>query len=855
LYLHDADYVCVAGHMPIPRLEEFSEGKPLRVFCPDPVSIIASFENYLPPSQSVGRISSGTRPEVPAKFSWIKPNWDYYAYLPKHRSFRGHLLAPLKHHTPRLEQRDGRWYVDDKTRDVWWTLDVNLSVSINLLINGGVLLELDRYAPPLAVKYGFTRGHKTLEGLRVSLEMSRHAFVHRLAYLTYIISRRYQWDTDLPNQGWWKELSAMLRPSWVDGVWEAVYSQWKSRNFVGVAVHPAVGKTLRWLRPALWFGVPIWVYFPRLDAYSSLSEGWIVKLWIPTEKQVIESQEIERAKRGEESNGSLPLPKTPRPDPLPSETPNNPPPTQSESSPPLGDLRQGACRYESWEEFFKNRDKADQERLKTASAEDKNIWESRAHSAKKFSFPGKGGPTVFIWESCDSGGFVRIPQTRHEAARDWEYYYQEALIFHPRKNTWDYCPFVRGPAVEGGAPDDLYDDGHTEHWYTEPDSPASPPKDSPAPPDFLYPRYGFLSVEPAAHPQSILPFTDTVAFNVVGLGLDSSGRLPEHLRSFISSILQSQLPSGHCDLSPACLPDDQFPPSGRNFIRDKVFRSEFPELSPELTFTFVNTPNDRLFLVVHDSLSVLQMGRTGVEPTLTAELGFLLHNGCRFTLLYKETLPLVPPDFNILTFPIRDPGWEPTQDDFRAYMSRLSTFFLERPYVAAAAFCRGGIAWRLALEVLGAEGSVDMLLKTYPDESSHTDRPQGTCWFHEPDEFEWFYLVGGYETWTGLCFLSDVLHHAHPQAGKGNQTQDMSWWPKVTTFEASSLNAGCWTPLCERWFRKRLEALRSGSISTYSSSAWQKNLRYGKNHAKEFIRRSKNLGQDYLSNICNVQKL
>ena len=55
-------------------------------------------------------------------------------------------------------------------------------------------------------------------------------------------------------------------------------------------------------------------------------------------------------------------------------------------------------------------------------------------------------------------------------------------------------------------------------------------------------------------------------------------------------------------------------------------------------------------------------------------------------------------------------GWQQNAEDFRAYMSRLAT------YIAAAAFSHGGIAGRIAWEVLGIEELVKTLLETYPDQ-------------------------------------------------------------------------------------------------------------------------------------------
>ena len=338
--------------------------------------------------------------------------------------------------------------------------------------------------------------------------------------------------------------------------------------------------------------------------------------------------------------------------------------------------------------------------------------------------------------------------------RDWCSYYKEALVFSPRDNVWDHCPFMWKPAVENGPPDDLDDDdddddGQVECWYTEPDLPATIPDDNPSPLEFLYYRYGFLSIEPTAPPEVTLPFNRSTAHRIVGLEAQDTSEPLEHLNSFISSILQGHLPAGHCDLSPTSPLNEAFPLSSRASIRDTVFRSQFLELFEDYGFELVNSPNDSTLLVVHESLSILQMVRVGTQLQLRAELQYLLHNGSQFTLLYSEIQPSASPHFGVLAFPLRDITWKANADDFRAYMSRLKTFFLERPHVAAAAFSRGGIAWRITREVLGIEGSVDAVLSTHPEHSSPVNTRRGKYWFHQPDEGEWFYLVGGYEMLTG----------------------------------------------------------------------------------------------------------
>lgn len=733
------------------QLQSFlaQEKRTLQVFCPSAEVVIATFENHLP--HRVVKIEPDVRPDLPTELPWCRMGYDYYAYLPKERAFGGHLLAPLKHHKPTHVQRDGRWYADERTVELWRSIDLKLAYSIDV-VGRPLWVELDHYSPPPATKYGFTRGHKSIEALTKALQISRHAFVHRLAYLTYLISLRYQWDvSDLCDHVWWTQLSTACGRNWVDSVWASICSQQATRNFIGIAVKP-IGASVKWLRSALNFGVPIWVAFNEPGCYRSLDGSFVMKYWEPTDEQVFAARAQAAATHTKSAFVFVP-PQPPADSNSLSEARTDAPQIGPFPLSPPATLPPNAQWFESWKDFFLKRDEKHRQEVEAASDEVKRGWDSRAENAKKFHAPGKGGAKVYEWESCDSGGFFRILQTRAEAADSWEHYYKEALVFSPKHNTWDYCPFMWGPAVENGSPDDEDDeDGGQvmECWYAEPDVPVTLPEDTLSPLEFLYRRYGFLAVEPTTPPETILPFDRATAHRIVGLEVQDSGERLDHLNSFITSILQGQVPAGHCDLSSSAPTNEMLPPSSRTSITNTVFQSGFPELSDGPIFTLVNSANDLQLLLVHDPLSVLQMVRAETQSQLDSQVQHLLRNGCRFTLLYPHTRSLDTPRFDILTFPLRDRNWKATTEDYKAYMSRLKTFFLERPYVAAAAYSRGGIAWRIVREVLGIEGSADAVLSYYPDQGSSVQTPRGLYWFHGLDEGEWFYLVGGYELATGL---------------------------------------------------------------------------------------------------------
>jgi hypothetical protein len=130
----------------------------LQVFCPDPTTVVTAFESYLPDGSSIHKIID-TEPCLPTTPCWLKQGYNYFAFLPRERFFDGHLLTSLNHHRPLPIQRNSRWHVYDETRNLWRSLDADLTNSITAL-GRGLLVDLDHYEPDPAVKYGFTHATK-----------------------------------------------------------------------------------------------------------------------------------------------------------------------------------------------------------------------------------------------------------------------------------------------------------------------------------------------------------------------------------------------------------------------------------------------------------------------------------------------------------------------------------------------------------------------------------------------------------------------------------------------------------------------------------------------------------------------
>lgn len=67
--------------------------------------------------------------------------------------------------------------------------------------------------------------------------------------------------------------------------------------------------------------------------------------------------------------------------------------------------------------------------------------------------------------------------------------------------------------------------------------------------------------------------------------------------------------------------------------------------------------------------------------------------------------------------------------------------------------------------------------------------------------------------------------------GNGDQTEDVSWWPKHAMWVRGGWYTGIWSPWDEQWFRCRLEAIRAGS-GPMNGVEWRKELRKHKRGRK-----------------------
>ena len=239
-------------------------------------------------------------------------------------------------------------------------------------------------------------------------------------------------------------------------------------------------------------------------------------------------------------------------------------------------------------------------------------------------------------------------------------------------------------------------------------------------------------------------------------------------------------------------------------------------------------------LVLDNATTALECIRRHQHSNVLEVASWLATSGRPFRTFLPRTLISLPQ--HPCRLPTPSLGWKleelkPTADEYAAY--ELCRAQLLRQSRGRAAVLKGGIVWRLAVETLG-DYALDVVLDgpspevlLYGEETVWED---GHLWDDTLNEQLLNLICGVYRVFNG----------------NGTQCTDLSWWPKQSTFEASGLNVGFWSPDCEQWFIKRRREIAQGSATFKSADQWYKALTYRKKDTKQFALQHDLAGHNFI---------
>nr|VWO96357.1 Protein kinase domain-containing protein [Ganoderma boninense] len=179
-----------------------------------------------------------------------------------------------------------------------------------------------------------------------------------------------------------------------------------------------------------------------------------------------------------------------------------------------------------------------------------------------------------------------------------------------------------------------------------------------------------------------------------------------------------------------------------------------------------------------------------------------------------------PPFFRRrLGAPWRKKGERPTVQDYDAYCQRVLE--LSHSPHARAAWLKGGIVWRIMVEVTGkhpqADLSVTHLEELQKGPSGLTDHYQAVTLNSQQQ--------GYYDDALSRAELDLIAGVVRVYTGRGDQTEDASWWPKHSAWVRAAGNTGIWSSSDERWFQCRLRNIFEEKEGPLNAGEWKVKLK------------------------------
>ena len=460
-------------------------------------------------------------------------------------------------------------------------------------------------------------------------------------------------------------------------------------------------------------------------------------------------------------------------------------------------------------------------------------YASRERNAKKMAVPSESGAKVFVWEPDGHGGLVRRSLQGLKEAM-WFDYTDKQRWFDPVTNEWD-CSEHLGSGEDWVDP---YGEEDVTPYWADPTPPVNnmlsfdheiadiPPGQTISFDSFryepldmgtdtledrLYLVFGFCPrnvearadrVSDAALQMTRIIFADrnspmgalTNDWAIHDFGQSLSNRVDDKA--------QVNAPAPLWDMSPTH-PLPVVLAGGTLYVRRIQYEKPFYFLSLSPHTVPVPTP-DCWNIVVRSPVAALAAIRS--RPRVLTEVAQLfVRRGVPFqtVTLCRNDSTYEPP----LTVGLghQQAGYAPGILEYAAY-DRKRREFLHSPR-GRAALLRGGIVWRLAVLTLRPD---DVLSGPSAFRSSQFTYEDRQYWDDSLTEEECNLICGAYRI-------------AVPDRALQNSIS--SWWPRDSTWMASSLNNNFWTWDNETWFQKRLQEILDGKAEVKTAGQWRASLK------------------------------
>ena len=751
------------------------------------------------------------------KALWALRRAPEMAYMLKHFNHESAFLGRLQCHPGALPiiKSDLGYVLSQDVRESWERLETALySVSEVLFAassnNAEAKMPFDAHWS-LPTAFGYRKGHRTSSGARKAALCARDACALLLARCTMAIAlcggreeEPPRWIRVLVNQG--------IPAAWVDLLRESIVADLSPGLRVGAFIDP-FGQATRtaWVNHVpcmVRANLPVYfVWRWQHDAEQVLATFPFLREYLPPPGPIPCVVEPENT-RLPPSHFEWSWLKVPRPVPWTvemvsragrqdiEETAIGAPYTVagSASHPRAeGDKKPhgpGQRPGETFEEFFARRAKRNRERDLSATDAERDARDVRALKASTYGRPNR--PTkVFLWkEAGDLDDCLPVDwlslDYRDSVARKmigdiWPLYPDAHKVYDAWQDEWDICPalapdlavedddaweagpdFEEAQSLPGGAvvPSSLFA-SELSWFYDECERTAFRPALEGFASLSRY-RYGLVPIVAEGSGVEYDRFGEAAlrkCFGLVAEDIDADARAVLRPASglaaaFLRDPARPRAPGLIWDLEPTCdafllsrLGDDHIRLSQHTFNEDRMIRVQYAHQGEQ----------DIWWALFVDEVTALELcRRTGIRNVKEAAT-FLAMRGSRLTIAYapdardRAGVNLVPPRPVFLGW--RPSGFRPDGWDYKAYEQRAREV-LSQPRGRAAAL-RGGIVWRLAVELLGEELVREVEEGPSADVWRHGHElaeTRGPSWYEDAlSSYELDVICGVYKVFTGIC--------------------------------------------------------------------------------------------------------
>ncbi|KAG6819574.1 hypothetical protein H0H93_010595 [Arthromyces matolae] len=835
----------------------------------------------LPPIPERTVFSSG-KPVIPDfKFLWDSNQFPFLAFVPLHRPFYGPLFRRLNFITSNVPVTGvpGGYTLDTDLKIELVTLERNLYAVLHAMLEriGPITSSFQFWAFP--TRFGYTKIYSSRDAVRIVASRSRDAFVLVIAALSLalgILRRREETGIEWQN--------SVLKKSGVHPQWLTTLED----SVVGDLAVPRIGCIIDLtscdhfdLLPVYdKFDMDICVYWGTTKTFSDLHIPSSAVTYLKAKTCFLDNQTVAHLTKATFTSTS----------PTASSSMTIAPGTTSSALPasssmittlgtassplsnvvaPQPERYSGQKHGETWANFFARRKTANDKWEQGETAQHKSSRLQREQYAEQGHPPGKKGSRVYVWEDVD-GFRIRRAAGRGRYSSIWETYPRSQRKYDSFHDEWDVCTeFGDGNDVsdfedsEDDAPPHMFQEytmktsqslphgdeinydiptelfPHDEAQYLQRDGEYSSISDlrrvfepaeteesvqldaTRALDDLAYFRFGYVDPSVPVPPHSSVQLQWKRVREYLGDGHwpvrhypDPSRHLIEGLTSFFTHLKASRdiddIPAEFYDVRQET--SDVCSAGASVILRKETFDGIPYYLIP-------TTANAPFQIGLQSAAFVLEVVRREMTSDLFRMCTWLLDAGVPFKTFIRgpRRTQMYPPVevhyYGGLGY--RPQGYVGDVNDYNAYV--LCRDHLLSSFAGRASLLAGGIVARLASSAVRYES-----VYFGP---SHDVFDHGSCFCSSQPS------TGGY--WDDYLTENDTdiicgvyRVSTNQRYGDGEQTRDLSWWPKPSTWASCGLNAGFWSMDCELWFQDRLRKCQNGTADLKTPKEWRHSLRF-----------------------------